>query len=49
MSAGACPPTSLRAGGPPPRVLDDVHEDRLSLRSSDPLRVNEPTSPAVLM
>ena len=47
ISAGPVPPATLSLP-PAPRALDEAHEDRLSFRSKDPLRVNDPLSPADL-
>ena len=47
ISEGAAAPAPLSAAADP-MALDEAHEERLSLRSKEPLRVREPASPADL-
>ena len=47
ISEGAAAPAPLSAAADP-MALDEAHEERLSLRSNEPLRVRDPASPADL-
>jgi hypothetical protein len=48
MSVGAAAAALVSAALVAPSVLEEAHEDRLSFRSKDPLRVKDPPSPGGL-